>query len=900
MHRPDPAPDYLGHKRSDRPRAARAWGAVALSLGAAASVALAAPGAARAEVPVQRTFFKLPSSNGFGAVLLDLSQARLTHFREHLFATEEPLLDERGEEVWVGNQPQAVRTRDLLYDAYFGLRSDGKQRWLTEVPVDLDASGYAGWSGGERGGTGVVTMVQRVGNLECAQFFFAPQGLEQAGFVMAMRVENRGDAAEEGVSAFSLHNLHLGFGRPGAMSDIGESGETVAYDGSEGRRDFLERAFAGVVVARALEPAARHGASSASSPPELNVYRIVEDEAGVVGDLPDLDGAAPTSDGSVSAFQWDLGSIGPGEARWVGVAFAHHGDPSGAADPLVQGALDAYVGAKGAAEVVADEIAAYRALQGSIQVPPTATPEETTLLRQSAVMLRMAQSRESHFFLREHLTRDAEPRATRFGTTLGAEPAALPATVAHRGRGAVLASLPPGEWTVAWIRDGAYATVAMAALGMKAEARDALGFYLGAEAGRFQGWNELSSYDMPPYQISLVRYHGFGVEETDFNDFGPNLEFDGFGLFLWALRQYEELTGDTAFVDEHWATASAKVADALVALIDPETGLVRKDSSIWETHWNGRERSFAYTSITAARGLCDAAAIAERRGEADRAAGYRDAANQLRAAIAARLTDASGALGSSLEELASGAGYWDAAVLDGIAMGLFDPRGRIAAATLSGLDEHLRAPAGAGWSRNDDRTDHAGASDLSPWGSEYDSAEWVVTDLRGAVAARLMGDDARSDRLIRWVLDQSAANYLAIAETYDETSGVYKFNVPMIGFGAGVYALALAARDGLAVGPACGAYFDEGAASGSGAGGGPASGSGAWGGPARGSGAGGGPASGGGGPGGSDGDSDGGVEDDAGCGCRLAPGEGAAPWRLLAAAAAAAGLARRRRARAQR
>ncbi|WP_437928512.1 glycoside hydrolase family 15 protein [Sorangium sp. So ce291] len=863
---------------------------MALSLGTAASVALAAPGAARAEVPVQRTFFKLPSSNGFGAVLLDLSQARLTHFREHLFATEEPLLDERGEEVWVGDQPQAVRTRDLLYDAYFGLRSDGKQRWLTEVPVDLDASGYAGWTEGERGGTGVVTMVQRVGNLECTQFFFAPQGLEQAGFVMAMRVENRGDAAEEGVSAFSLHNLHLGFGRPGAMSDIGESGETVAYDGSEGRRDFLERAFAGVVVARALEPVARHGASSASSPPELNVYRIVEDEAGVVGDLPDLDGAAPTSDGSVSAFQWDLGSIGPGEARWVGVAFAHHGDPSGAADPLAQGALDAYVGAKGAAEVVADEIAAYSAFQGSIQVPPTSTPEETALLRQSAVMLRMAQSRESHFFLREHLTRDSEPRATRFGATLGGPPAALPATVAHRGRGAVLASLPPGEWTVAWIRDGAYATVAMAALGMKAEARDALGYYLGAEAGRFQGWNELSSYDMPPYQISLVRYHGFGVEETDFNDFGPNLEFDGFGLFLWALRQYEELTGDTAFVDERWAAASAKVADALVALIDPETGLVRKDSSIWETHWNGRERSFAYTSITAARGLCDAAAIAERRGEADRAAGYRDAANRLRAAIAARLTDASGALGSSLEELVSGAGYWDAAVLDGIAMGLFDPRGRIAAATLSGLDEHLRAPAGAGWSRNDDRTDHAGASDLSPWGSEYDSAEWVVTDLRGAVAARLMGDDARSDRLIRWVLDQSAANYLAIAETYDEASGVYKFNVPMIGFGAGVYALALAARDGLVVGPACGAYFDEGAASGSGAGGGPASGSGA----------GGGPASGGGGAGGGDGGSDGGAEDDAGCGCQLAPAEGAAPWRLLAAAAAAAGLARRRRARAQR
>ena len=51
----------------------------------------------------------------------------------------------------------------------------------------------------------------------------------------------------------------------------------------------------------------------------------------------------------------------------------------------------------------------------------------------------------------------------------------------------------------------------------------------------------------------------------------------------------------------------------LVALVDPETGLIRADSSIWETHWNGRERRWTYTSVTAARGLCDAAELAERR-----------------------------------------------------------------------------------------------------------------------------------------------------------------------------------------------------------------------------------------------------------------------------------------------
>src|SRR6185369_12096563 len=145
---------------------------------------------------------------------------------------------------------------------------------------------------------------------------------------------------------------------------------------------------------------------------------------------------------------------------------------------------------------------------------------------------------------------------------------------------------------------------------------------------------ELQPYSMPPYQISLVRYYGFGVEETDFNDFGPNLEFDGFGLFLWALHNYEALTGDTSLADDNWDTVTTKVADVLLALADPATGLLRKDSSIWETHWNGRERSWAYTNITAARGLCDAASIADRRGDGAAATKYRDAGIALRKAIA--------------------------------------------------------------------------------------------------------------------------------------------------------------------------------------------------------------------------------------------------------------------------
>jgi GH15 family glucan-1,4-alpha-glucosidase len=761
---------------------------------------LSAP--SQAEVPVQRVVHQLPSANGHGAILLDLQTGKLHHFREHLFAAEEPLLDAQGKEVWDGAQFASVKSRDLLFDAYFGLRSGGQQGWLPGKPVDLDRSGYAPWSGGKTGGTGVAMQVQTSGDLEATQYFFAPQALGHNGFVMLVKVTNKGASTASGVQAFSLHNFHLGFGRPGVMVDIGEQGETISYDKAKG--DFLERAFAGVVVGRGLGQVAHHAAWSNASSPDKSGYQIVA--SGGQADLPDLDGDAPTADGSVSAFQLSLGDLAPGAESWAGVAFAHHGDPFAGA--TVQGWLDSYVGGKSPKELLAAEIDEWAQFQNSLTPPPGLSPDEETLFRHSAAVLRMAQSQEGESFLRESLTTDGEPRYTRFGAAAGGPPAKLPATVQHHGKGAILASLPPGEWTVTWARDGAYAISAMSQAGMTTQARDALSFYLSAEGGRFQGWNELKPYNMPAYQISLVRYQGFGVEETDFNEFGPNLEFDGFGLMLWALRRYHAATNDGAFLEQSWPVVSQKIGDALVALIDPATGLIRPDSSIWETHWNGRQRAYAYTSITAARGLCDAAKLAEAAGDGARATSYLAAALALRDAIAHKLTDSQRALAVNPEELMSGNGYYDAAVLDAISMGLFDPKGPLAKATLAALDAHLLAPAGAGWSRNDDRNDHQGGNDLSPWGSEYDSAEWVFTDMRGAVATRLGGDTERSDRLLKWVREQSLANYLEVAETYDENTGAYKFNSPMAGFGAGAYMLALLARTS-PEDPACGAYFDE-------------------------------------------------------------------------------------------
>ena len=776
-------------------------GSIALGVSLALPFALMSPALA-APAP-QRTRFELPSANGYGAILLDLKQRRLTQFREHLFAAEEPVIDGEGKELWDGEQFATVHTRDLLFDLYFGVRADGQQQWLTEVAVDEDASGYLGLDANEAGGTGIIAMVQNLGALRATTYAFAPQELAAGGFVLVLKLENTGDLPLKGVSAFSLHNFHLGYGRAlrpwDVPKDLAANGETLTFDNNGEVGHFRERGFAGVVVTRALGPIAHRGVG-----PGADLFKLVD--AGAPVDFPDNQPPVVAVDDSVSGFQWDFADLQPGTAYWAGVAVLH--DPDPIPEATAQEALADFVGGKQAKALLDAELAAWKSLQAGVTLPKDVSADEAALLRQGAAMLHMGQVREDSYYLREWLSKDGEPRRTRF-KGLDDQPVVLPARVKHRGAGAVLASLPPGEWTYAWIRDGAYATAAMAALGMTEHARAALLFYLDAEGGRFQSWSELEPYGMPPYQISLVRYHGFGVEETDFNSFGPNLEFDGFGLFLWALQAHEQLTGDTTVADARWPEIREKIADVLVALIDPESGLVRPDSSIWETHWNGRQRHFAYTSITAARGLCDAATIAERLGDAEHAASYRAAGEALRAAIAAELGDRDGALAANTEELALGEGYWDAAVLDAIAMGLFDPKGPIATATLQGLDEHLRVDAGPGWSRNDDRWDHANVEDLSGWGSDYDSAEWVITDLRGAIALRLAGQVDRADALTDWVLAQSQTNYRMVAETYDEATGVYKFNTPMLGFGAGAYALALAQRAGAFADPACGAYFLE-------------------------------------------------------------------------------------------
>ena len=62
----------------------------------------------------------------------------------------------------------------------------------------------------------------------------------------------------------------------------------------------------------------------------------------------------------------------------------------------------------------------------------------------------------------------------------------------------------------------------------------------------------------------MARYFGQGLEESDENSAGPNIEWDNWGLFLWA---YAEVAGkDPAWAEGHLDVVVERVIHPLMAL----------------------------------------------------------------------------------------------------------------------------------------------------------------------------------------------------------------------------------------------------------------------------------------------------------------------------------------------
>lgn len=349
-----------------------------------------------------------------------------------------------------------------------------------------------------------------------------------------------------------------------------------------------------------------------------------------------------------------------------------------------------------------------------------------------------------------------------------------------KGFGQILASLPPGNWNISWVRDMAYAVEALVQTGHYQEARDALAFQLKANVGEYEHflWSGKDYGIQHPYQISVCRYYGNGNEWSDHNQDGPNIELDGFGLFLWTLESYMNASDDVPFIREHWELISRRIADPLIANIDGY-GIIREDSGPWERHLPGKH--FTYTSVAAIRGLDAAANMALAVNQDEQADEYLEAANRISQGFRLYLIDpkkdaVKGNLNAAIPEK-----YVDGAVVESVNWILDNDNSR-ARNTMQLFNTHLKM----------DKTKHG--YKRIPSGDWYDRQEWIVLNLRIASAWFKLQEKYRGNEVLDWVTQQSILNYGLIAELYDEYTVDYRGATPMIGFGAGAYLLALKDR----------------------------------------------------------------------------------------------------------
>jgi len=623
---------------------------------------------------------------------------------------------------------EGVVRRNLVFDTYFGVRAGGTSMWLGNKTADQ--VGYV-----EQ--TNVIRSQVMVGSVRTESYFFAPYGFEGNAMVMLLRVTNDGGSAVT-VDGFSLANYHMGSAP--VPDSPGANGESIEFD-SGGQFAHESGPGGGVMVYAAIGGVTTSSCATGS-------YAAVESGSNLT------EQHSCNGDDRVNAFQQSFGSLAPGESKMWGVAILYGDDGNASA---TQAKWAAFANSRSAEQILTDTLAEWTAWRRPML--SGLSNAEQRIWRQGEAVLRMGQVLEPF---------SESPK--------------------RKGHGMVLASLPPGGWHSGWVRDAVYALVALARTGHYDEAKWGLNFFLNAEAGKYKSF--LNNVD---YRITTVRYFGNGEEEADYSGAPTrNIEIDGWGLFLWAARAYVDYSGDTAWLTETTAHGDTVynamrngVAEPLVANLEPN-GMAIADASIWEVHWGNREH-FLYTTASAARGLCDMAALSRYQGELGDRDRYKQFSDDAVTAMRDNFVDQNKVLAGSLERLASGSNYRDGATVEAITWQLIPAGDPIASATMNSFS-FLQTAVG-GYKRVEGSQD------------QYDTDEWIFIDLRASEAWRRVGNSPKADELLNWVTSQAVVNYDLIPELYNTRSssgaiGAYSGSSPMVGYGPGVYMLNLLHKAG--------------------------------------------------------------------------------------------------------
>jgi hypothetical protein len=396
------------------------------------------------------------------------------------------------------------------------------------------------------------------------------------------------------------------------------------------------------------------------------------------------------------------------------------------------------------------------------RVQPTvrfAGEKERHLWRQSEVMLRIGQSRE-------------------------------PNRPGRNNNGLIVASLPDGVWCTPWVRDMAYAALALARMGHRDEARAALlGYFNAQPTGKMR--EQTAGAD---YQISVVRYFGDGSEEPFFTMEGStNVEFDDWGLALWVLgdylRQYSDpgLLGIPTYRGRLYESARDYVVKPLLANLEQyDHGLiVAADTSIWEERQKDKKH-FAFSTAAAIVGLKSFAEIARSQGDQATRTDVLNRVAQLEQGFtAAFIRD--GKLRGTLEEGVKN--DIDGALLPIINWGIVT-NPAVVQSTVERME--LLKVASGGYRRV--RSTYTDPAIFEYW---YERQEFVFVDISLAEVYRRMGRSAEAAAIMKRIVDKAADDHNIMPEMYVAESctlfpgalGDPTGARPMVGYGAGAYIL---------------------------------------------------------------------------------------------------------------
>jgi hypothetical protein len=394
------------------------------------------------------------------------------------------------------------------------------------------------------------------------------------------------------------------------------------------------------------------------------------------------------------------------------------------------------------------------------------TEKERHLWRQGETMLRMAQSREPN-------------RAGRYG------------------HGLIVAALPDVYFTP-WVRDMAWATVALIRMGHRDEARAALVAYFNARpTGKMR--SEVNEAD---YQISVVRYWGNGEEEPFFTQEGStNIEFDNWGEVLWVLGEYLRKFDDPAILRAvtHRGPLYESARDFIVKPLLANTEkhgdglIVAADTSIWEERQKDKEH-FAFSTAMAIVGLREFAVVAELAG--DGVAHEQALANHalLEKGFAAAFIRG-GKLRGTLEDGLKN--DIDGALIPIINFGVVRDPGVIRD-TVERM-EFLKVASG-GYRRV--RSTYTDPKIFEYW---YERQEFLFVDFNLAELYRRLGRTAEADVMLTRITEKAAADnniipemYVAVpCELFPGKIGDPTGAIPMVGYGPGAFVMHLLERESL-------------------------------------------------------------------------------------------------------